>query len=45
MFEIWPGFSPVLIFNNNSNLINIDYVSKIITNTNLLGEIDRIKRQ
>lgn len=45
MFDIWPGFSTSLCFNMTQFLLNVDMVSKIITNKNVLGIIDNIQQR
>lgn len=43
--EVWPGYSTALVQNANLNLLNIDSVSKVITNTSVLDVMNKVRQQ
>jgi aubergine-like protein len=45
MFEIWPGFSTNIAFNANKCMLNIDLASKIITNSNVLVFMEKLRER
>ena len=44
-FDVWPGFSPNVVFNDSNPLLNIDIASKLISNTLVLDRLNQIRQR